>query len=222
MRLRVVLLRAPGLLLLAALLALLLLGSSLTRLLPIGVAPLPWGAWAWLALAALLLPACLARGSPLPAALAVTIPALALALYGDSRLDWLKTLKDFGVTDSGTSFTRVGLCLAALVLVWAIHVLDHAARLRASAESRGVPAGQARVAQRVALRRGASVGAAALGATLVLGALAFLAAEIGPLVLPVGKVAFVAPLLAAGLLALASFLVAGRRNAADGSLDEAQ
>src|SRR5207247_1998004 len=79
-------------------------------------------------------PALFATRSPLPAALAVTVPVLAAASYDQSRLDWLRTLKDFGVAKPiGANLFRVAVELATLVLCFALHAADHAVRLRASA-----------------------------------------------------------------------------------------
>ena len=210
MRGRLALARAGPLLVLALLGATLLLTSSLQRLLPVPLAPLPWLPLLALGLLGALLPALLTRGSPLPAALVVLVPVLAAASYGESRLDWLRTLKDFGVAEEqGPSLARLGLGFAALAAAWALHVVDTSLRLRWRSVDRGIPAAQARAASRVSLRRGALVGAMALGGALLTAVLVLGAALVGPLVLPVERMSFLAPLLAALLLAAAALLLVG-------------
>jgi hypothetical protein len=112
----------------------------------------------------------------------------------------------------------MGLGFAALLLAWLLHALDTAYRLRWRSVDRGIPPAQARAAWRVSLRRGALVGAMAAGGALVLSALVLGSALVGPLVLPVSRMAFLAPLLAALLLALGALLLVGvpRKDAADG------
>lgn len=201
---------------LVALSAWLLAGSSLWLLLP---SPPP----VWALLVGLLLlyaPALLTRRSPLPAALAVLVPVIAAASYDQSRLDWLRLLKDFGVTDTtgaGPSVVRVALSLLALLLVWALHVADHATRLRLRALERGLDAREARAASRLALRVGARRAALALGATLLLCAIVAAASFAQADRLLAGRAALVAPLVAAVLVAGAAVLLArqGRGKSSD-------
>lgn len=177
---------------------------------PLPLASVPGFLLLALGLFALLLPALLQRGSPLPATLLVLVPVLVLASYGESRLDWLRTLKDFGVEEpAGPSFLRMGLGVLSLALAWALHALDTGFRLRGRSVERGIPPVQARAAWRVALRRGLLDGALALAGSLVLSAVVLGAALVGPLVLPVERMAFLAPLLAAALLAVAALLLVG-------------
>lgn len=199
--------RAPFLLALAALLALLLSMSSLVRLAP--VAP------AWVALVALptflllFLPSALTPRSPLPAALVVTVPVLAAAAYDDSRLDWLRTLKDFGVTNAGAgpNGLRVALSIAALLLAWGMHATDHAYRLRWSAIDRGIVAPQARAATRVALLASARIAGLALVGTAIIGGLAWAASFLDADALLGGRTSLIAPLVAVGLIAIAAVLL---------------
>lgn len=208
MRAKLAGLRAPLLVAHAALLTALVASSSLLRLFP-----LPPGflvAAAGLVLAAALVPAALTRSTPVPAVLAITVPVLAIASYDQSRLDWLRLLKDYGIVAHGAEdWARFGLEAATLALVWALHVADHALRLRWDAVARGVPEAQARAAARVAMGAGGRVlGAALLGAA-ALGALAWGAAQVvdANLVLG-GRAAIVAPLLAVGILAAAAIVLA--------------
>lgn len=218
MRMRLALVRAPVLALLAATCGLLLLMSSLTRFVPLPPSFVGW-LLGTLGVLVLLAPALLARGSPLPAALAVVVPTLAAASYGASRLDWLRTLKDFGLEeDEGLLLPRMGLALLALLLAWLLHATDVASRLRWRSEARGILPAQARAAQKASLRRGLLHAGLALGGTLLAGGLLLGSAILGPRLLPVGKMAFVAPLLAALLLAAAALFLVGvpRRSTDEG------
>jgi hypothetical protein len=171
---------------------------------------MPWLPILALGLLTLLAPALLTRGSPLPATLLVLVPVLALASYGESRLDWLRTLKDFGIAeDTGPSLLRLGLGFLALALAWILHVLDTSFRLRWRSVERGIPPAQARAAWRVTLRRGARNGAMALGGALALALVVLGSAMLGPDLLPVGRMAFLAPLLAALLLVVGALLLVG-------------
>lgn len=213
MNARVALARLPFALVLAALLTALLAMSSLARFLPFALAGSAL-LWLGLALLAALAPAVLARGSPLPAALAVAVPALAAASYGASRLDWLRLLKDFGVAEtSALSPLRLALGLLALLVAWAMHATDLSLRLRGRSLARGATPEQARAASRVALVRGAQAGALALAGGLALVGVALVGALLAK-VLPVERAAFVAPLVAALVLAAAgAYLAAGRGQA---------
>lgn len=193
--------RAPVLFALAALLAALLLRSSLARLLPVAPGLFPVGAIAFGALVVALLPALFVRTSPLPAAALVAVPTLVVASYGASRLDWLRVLKDFGVAEKAAfDALRFALALAALLLVWLLHALDYATRLRIRSEARGIDAAQARpVLHRVA-RRSAEAAAIATAGALGLLLVAVASAALAKF-LPVARGALLAPLLAAALLA---------------------
>ena len=205
-RTRIVVVRALPLAALAVLLALLLQASSLEHLLP---APLPFPLL--LAISALLVaPALFATRSPLPAALAVTVPVLAAASYDQSRLDWLRTLKDFGVAKPiGANLFRVAVELATLVLCFALHAADHAVRLRASALERGVPRGQARASMRLVLARSVEHGALAAGGAVLVGAIALATAPLDLAGILAGRAALLVPLVAIGLVAGAALLLMG-------------
>lgn len=201
--------RAPFVLALAAVLALLLARSSLARMLPFaltGVASL----WLALAIAAALLPALLARDSPAPAAAFVTVPALAVAAYGASRLDWLRLLKDFGVAEARPiDPARLLLGALALALLWGLHAADTATRLRERAVERGIARAEAdRASRRVLLRTGQALALALAGALGLLG-LALVGVSLGDLV-PTERGAFVVPLAAAALLVGAAVYLARR------------
>ncbi len=207
------LVRAPFLALLALLLMLLGLRSSLLRLVPLDLGAFPLNALLFAALALLLLPALLARGSPLPLATAVALPVVTLSAYGESKLDWLRTLKDFGVAETGgTSFARLGLALAVLVLLWALHATDFAARLRWRALSRGIPEEQANGAALASLARSGAATLFALAVTALLGAAVFWSAALGD-VLGLAGLAFVVPLAATALVGIGGYvLVRGARS----------
>jgi hypothetical protein len=213
---RVVLARAGPIALLAVLLATLVGSSSLLDLLPFAWTPFPLGAYAAGALLLALLPSLLSARSPVPAALAIVVPILALAAYDESHLDWLRTLKNFGVTHPGAvGLARLALSFAALVLVWALHAADTAARLRASAIERGIPPAQARAAARASLRRTVAIGAAAAGASALIAGAALLAQRIDARLLLGGRASAAVPLVAIALVAGATLLVAaGRKEAA--------
>lgn len=209
---RAVLLRAPFVLALALVVVLLARSSSLLALVPVDI---PGAAFLGAGLAAALLlltPALLAAGSPLPATLAVLVPVLALSSYGSSRLDWLRVLKDFGVAeDAGLQPVRFALGLGALLLAWAMHAVDLAMRLRWRAIDRGIPAGQAKAATGVTLRRTAQTAGLAVAGTLALLLVALAASPLAR-VLPVSRAALLAPLLAAAVLAVVAALVAADRS----------
>lgn len=204
--------RSPFALALAILGAILLAGSSLARLLPFRLEGATM-AYVALALLAALTPAVLARASPLPATLAILVPLLAVASYGAGRLDWLRLLKDFGVAETAPlQPLRLGLGLVALLLAWAMHAADLALRLRERSLARGATGEVATTATRVALVRSAQAAALA-----TLGAAALVVVAIGGAllarVLPVERAAFVAPLLAALLLAAAgAWLARGKTS----------
>lgn len=210
MRGRLALVRLGPLALLALLGAALLSVSSLQRMLPLAP-PLPLRLLVlWLALLAAFVPALLARGSPLPATLAVLVPVLVAASYSASRLDWLRTLKNFHlVDDAGPDLLRLALGALALLLAWGLHALDTAFRLRWRSRERGILPGQARAAFRVSLRRSGLAAAQALAGATGLALLVLLASWLGPRVLPVERMAFLAPLAAALLLAVAALLLVG-------------
>lgn len=205
LRLRLLAVRAGPLAALVLLGTVLVSLSSLLRMVAFAVPP--W--WIALGLAVVLLPALLARGSPLPATLAALVPVLGVATYGASRLDWLRTLKDFHVAGEGPDALRIALGLAALLLAWALHALDTAFRLRWRSAERGILPAQARAAMRVSLRRSGLHAAFALAGALLLVGLTLGAALAGPLLLPVERMAFLAPLLAALLLVAAALLLVG-------------
>lgn len=187
---------------LVALLVALLARSSLLALFPL---PGPWVA-AGVALA--LVPAVLARGSPLPHLLLAVVPVLAVASYDQSRLDWLRVLKDFGVASPGfPDLLRVGMGLGALSLAWATHAVDASLRIRHAATERGVDATDARAASRVVRARSGTVFAGAFLGTIAVGALALLATLLDVSSLLGGRASFLAPLVAVGLVALAAVLL---------------
>lgn len=205
--------RASILVPLALLLTLLLAQSSLTALLPFAMAGLP----ALLLAAALLLaflPALLARESPLPAAAFVTVPALAAATYGASRLDWLRLLKDFGVYEVDPwSPLRLALGAIAVTLLLGLHVADFALRLRARAIERGIDTREASTAaSRSAQRNGIALAVAVVGAAGLL-AVALLGLRVGGM-MSTERGAFIVPLAAAALLVGAALLLARPRRAA--------
>lgn len=175
--------------------------SSLAQLLPFDAASAPANVWVYVAVVVALLPAWLARETPLPAAGAIVVPLLGVASYGASRLDWLRVLKDFGVSEPAVLAPfRLALGALALLLLWALHAADLATRLRSRAIERGIEPTQASAASARSLRRSAeAVGVATLGAggLVVVGVLAFQAARF----FPSQRAALVAPLLAAALLA---------------------
>lgn len=194
--------RAPMLLALAGLLALLAMGSSLVRLVALlPSAPTPLASWVAAALVLAFLPALLVRGSPLGAALAVAVPVLVLSAYGAGRIDWLRVLKDFGVQEEGAlDLARLALGALALALAWALHVVDTALRLRVRSEERGIAPDEARAGSALVLRAGAGAGGVALACAAGLALLGMAGLAIGAIA-PATKAAFVAPVLAALLLA---------------------
>lgn len=208
------LLRAPLLVAFALLLLWLLSTSSLLRLLPFAPTPWPVGAWALGALLLALLPALLVTASPLPALLGVAVPVVFLASYANSRLDWLRILKDFGVADpGGVSLARVGLALAVLLAAWAIHAIDLAMRLRWRSLARGIPAGDADAAAQASARASATAAAFAFAGAAGLAVVALLAQRVPLDALTGGRAALVAPLLAGLLVAAAAVgLVVERRR----------
>lgn len=200
--------RLVGAALLALLCALLVAGSSLLALLP---AEPPYLAVALVALA-LLSPSLFARASPMPMQLAVLVPVLGVATYEQSRLDWMRLLKDFGLTDTAfPSVARLGLALAAFALVWATHAVDHAARVRARSTERGIEPRDARAAAAHVLRESARRGGLALAGTLGLAAFGLLLVAATPLAETLGgRSSLVAPLAGAALVAVAAYLLAKR------------
>lgn len=207
---RAALVRAGPLLLLAGVLVALLAQSSLLRLLPF--APAAFVAYGAVAIVLGLVPALVAQRSPLPAILAVAVPVIALSAYDQSRLDWLRLLRDFGVSQPGLpAWGRVALSAGALLLAWAAHALDHAARLRWSAIERGIAIEQAAAARSLALRRAAWVGAVALLGTALVASIAVALSPADAGLLFGGRASLLAPLLAVGLIAAAAVLVAGAR-----------
>lgn len=205
--------RAAVLVPLVGILTALLVGSSLTGLLPFPLLGLPLVALAGIVLLAFL-PALLARGSPLPAAAFVTVPALAASSYGASRLDWLRLLKDFGVSEANPwSPLRLALGAIAVTLLLTLHLVDYSLRLRARAIERGIDERQAgAAASRAARRNGIALAVAVLGAAGLLG-VALAGLQLGKLV-PTERGAFVVPLVAAALLVGAALLLARPRRAA--------
>jgi hypothetical protein len=153
------------------------------------------------ALAIAFLPALLVRGSPLAPTLAVTIPMLVLSTYGAGRIDWLRVLKDFGVQESTVmDLPRLGLCALALALAWGIHVLDMALRLRTRSTERGISPEQVAPAAWLVARAGVTATGIATLCTVGVALLAYGAIALGALA-PASKAAFIAPVLAALLLA---------------------
>ena len=211
-RARIALARAPALAALALVLALLLGRSSLARPLPFALEGIAW-LWLLAALVLALAPALLARETALPAAAFVTVPALAASAYGASRLDWLRLLKDFGVTEAApVDLARLALAALALGLLWALHAADLAARLRERALERGIERAQANDAARRSLARNARALGLALAGAAGLLVVALVGMRVGDLV-PTERGAFVVPLLAAGLLLLAAVYLARGRAA---------
>ncbi|MFA5862288.1 MAG: hypothetical protein WDA16_11400 [Candidatus Thermoplasmatota archaeon] len=212
MRLRAIAVRVPFLLALAAVLALLLSMSSLLRLVP--APPTRIALLAAPTFLILLVPAVLTQRSPLPAALVITVPVLAAAAYDDSRLDWLRTLKDFDVANAsaGPNWARLSLSIGTLLLVWGMHAVDNALRLRWSAIERGIVVPQASAAARVALGAGARIAAVALGGTLIVGALTWGASFLDADALFGGRSSLIAPLVAVGLIAAAAVLLTRDRS----------
>jgi len=207
--------RAPLLVALAFVLSFLVLGSSLTRLVPLDLAAWPFNLLVFLVVLGLLAPALLARGSPLPLAVAVALPLVTLAAYGESKLDWLRTLKDFGVSEGGVSAPRLMLALLALALLWALHAIDFALRLRERALSRGVPEVQASLAFWMSVKRSGAAAGFALGVTALLAVLVLAAAALGDR-FDLGAFAFVVPLVATALVvAGAVVLIRGSANQAE-------
>lgn len=199
--------RIPTLVALAIVLIALVSQSSLLHIVPGPTLPIAISAIALALLAPLLAPR-----SPLPGALAVTVPVLALASYDQSRLDWLRLLKDFGVSEpSAPNWLRLALAILALLLAWAAHAVDNALRLGRSATSRGMPLGQARKASLVSATRTIRVAVLALLGTILIGGGAFLVQDANVGALFGGQASLFAPLLAVGLIALAAVLVAGGR-----------
>ena len=207
MNARVLAARAPFLLALTLVLALLLARSSLTRMLPFAVGGVVW-LWLIGGLAIALLPALFARDTPLGAAALVVVPTLATSSYGASRLDWLRLLKDFGVAeDAPVDWLRLALGAIALALLWALHAFDMATRLRERAIERGIERAQADAARGRILARGSqALGLAIAGAGGLL-ALALVGIRVGE-ALPVQRGAFVVPLIAAALLVGAAVYLA--------------
>lgn len=212
MRRRTLALRAPFLLLLALLLTRLVFQSSLLKLLDVPISPV----WVFLLVAAALVPALLASASPLPATLAVAVPVILASSYGASRLEWLKTLREFHLADAGlVAPDRLVVAVLALGLAWGMHVLDHGERLAASARERGIAAPEATAARAIVWSRGARAGGIALGIALVLGLLAIIATGILPAFVPAEGVSFIAPLAAATLLGVGALILLGVRKRGD-------
>jgi hypothetical protein len=202
-----ILARLPILLALALVLLVLGLQSSLLRLIAIDLAQPPAIFVVFAGILVALLPALFARGTPLPAAIGLTLPIVTLADYGENKLDWLRTLKNFGVQDAaGASLPRLLLALAALILLAALHATDFAVRLRARGIERGIPRAQATQVATASLVRGAAAIGFALGVTVVLGALVLYAAGFGE-TLQLGSASFLVPLLATALVAIGGFLL---------------
>lgn len=154
--------------------------------------------------------------SPLPGVLGVTVPVLAIAAYDQTQLDWLRLLKDFGVSrPSGPNWARLALSLVALLLAWASHAADLALRLRRSAAQRGVPRGQSARASWLSVRRTTTVAVWAALGTVLIGGAAFAAQGANVSALFGSQASLFVPLLAVGLIALAAILVAGGRASQD-------
>lgn len=198
--------RVPLLVALAFVLAVVALQSSLLRLVPVDLAAWPFNLLVFLGMLALLAPAAFSRGSPLPLAASVAVPVVMLGAYGESKLDWLRTLKDFGVAEDGTSVPRLLWAAAALALLWALHVADFAWRLRERALARGIPAEHAEAASAAVVRRSLAAGGFALGVTALVAVVVLYGAALGALV-DLGGFAFVVPLLATALVAIGAFVV---------------
>lgn len=208
-RATVALARAPVLLALVALLAVLATMSSLTRLLPEGA----WPLWFLLGFALALLPALLARDTPLPAAALVVVPTLAAASYGASRLDWLRVLKDFGVAEtSAAHLPRLGLAALALLLLWLLHAVDLPVRMRLRAIERGIAPAQATQAALRSARETVLAACLAFAGAAGLFAVGLVGLQLAP-AFPSERAALAAPLAAAGLLvAAALWLARGARS----------
>lgn len=206
MNVRLLAARAPILAGLALVLALLGASSSLLRLLPEG----PWMLWLLAGSTLALLPALLARDTPLPAAALVVVPALAAASYGASRLDWLRVLKDFGVAEpDALRWMRLALGALALLLLWALHATDLALRLRHRAVERGIDPAQASAAALRSAQESAKAALVALAGAAGLLAVGLLGLQLAS-VLPTERAALLAPLVAAALLvAAAAWLARG-------------
>lgn len=212
-RLRAALSRAPLLAGLGALLMALLARSSLLAILPPALLPL-----LFVGVVVGLLPALLASRSPLPGALVVTVPVLAVAAYDQSRLDWLRLLKDFGVAGAASAppdWLRVALSGGALLVAWSSHAVDTALRLRWSATERGVVAREANAAMGAVLARCALLALLALVGTALVGTLAVATQRLDLSVVLGGQTSLVVPIVAVGLVALAAALVVGRDAPAD-------
>lgn len=215
MKLRLLVPRLALLLPLLLVLVALVMRSSLLRLVGApGVLVLGYVAGG---LALALLPSLLASASPLPGTMAVIVPVLALASYDQSRLDWLRLLKDYEVAEPGApSLVRLALALAALLLAWALHIMDASLRIRWSAEERQIPEGQGRVASRVVRAAGARAAGLALAGTALAGLLALAASRLDAALILGGRASLVAPLAAVALLAASAIaLWRGRRGGAD-------
>lgn len=173
---------------------------------------MPGLAWLLAGIVLALLPALLARATPLPAAAIVTIPILILGAYGASRLDWLRVLKDFGVAEASPIHAlRLVLSALAILLLWTLHATDTAARLRQRAIERGIDETQARAAATQTLRRTTQAGALALAATTGLLLIGILGLQLGA-ILPTERAALAAPLTAAALLVVAALYLARGRE----------
>lgn len=209
MRGRIILARLPVVILLAIAMTILLARSSLVALLP--VAPsLPW---VFGGILLLLVPSLVARETPLPAATLILVPILAVSAYGAGRLDWLRVLKDFGVAEAGAiDPPRLALGATTILLLWALHAVDLATRLRSRAIARGIDAAQAGAAARRTLLRNMQAAGIALAGAIGLLPVALLGLAAGAR-LPVERAALVAPLLAAAILAGAAIWIARGRSA---------
>lgn len=214
MNLRSLFSRAPFIAALAVLLALVSSQSTLATFLPLDIATFPGAVWLVLAILLALVPAWSARDTPLPAAALITVPLLAAGAYGASRLDWLRVLKDFDVTEpNAISFVRLALSALAVLALWGLHASDIAIRLRDRAIERGIARSQAAAASRRSMKRAAQAAGLALA-----GASGLLVIGIGGLwlaqLIPTERGALVAPLLATALLvAAALWLARGRETA---------
>ena len=207
-RARIALTRVPLVLALALVLTGVALRSSLARMLPFPLAAFPALAWLFLGIVVAFVPALLARDTPLPAAAAITVPILAAGSYGASRLDWLRVLKDFGVSETSViDAIRLLLAALALTLLWALHAADLATRMRARAVERGIDAGQAGEAAARTLRRNAEAAGIAMAGSAGLLVVGLGGVALGN-ALPTERAALVAPLLAAGILVAAGIYLA--------------
>jgi hypothetical protein len=197
---------------LAILLTALASTSSLVGLLP----EVAWTLWILMGVCLALLPALLARETPLPAAAFVVVPVLAASAYGASRLDWLRVLKDFGVAEpDALRWARLGLGALALVVLWTLHAADFALRLRLRATERGIDAAQANAATGRSARESAKAAAIALAGAAGLLGVGLLGLQLSSL-LPTERGALLAPLLAAALLVSAAAWLAQGEKQADG------